>query len=377
MPVTPSQTSDPDTLVQAPAPQASPSSVSPPAPSEPAAPPVDQATPPLPKDRRRRLWDWLTFVALAVLVYLILRLWYCWLRPDPEFLTFTTGVAELLVIASFLGLQTEPGRKLAIRLDDTLTLGRLLSSPRRICMSVWLIVGVFALLLYVGSPLAARRFRHQGLDVLEEGRYSTAIQKFRQAASLVPGDAATHYNLATAYEAVHDYEQAIAEYQVALELDDEFWPVYNNLGRLHIRVRDDPDAALATLMAGQRQAEDPLGSAVIGKNIAWAYLEKELPLTSLAILEDALGRLRALHGQGQSVEIYLSESYQLEALAYEALARPTDARRAWQDSLGYALAVAESVSCTSAETHLPPDCLDAFRMVAMSREALAEATGGP
>lgn len=344
-------------------PEQSPSTVSPPTVSDPTAPP--------PTDRTSRLWDWLTFFALAFIIYHILALWYRWLRPDPEFLDFTTGVTELLAIASLLGLQTERGRQLALRFDDSLALGRLLNSPRRICATAWLAAGMLALLLYVGSPQAAQYFRRQGVAALEDGSYSTAIKHFRQALSLAPGNARTHYNLANAYEDLHDYEQAIVEYQISLELDDDFWPTHNNLGRLHIRAQNDPDVALATLLAGQRRADDPLGQAVIGKNIAWAYLEKGLPRASLTTLEKVAQNLKTLQGQGVSVEIYLAEMHQLKAQAHEALDQPTDARRAWQDSLGYALAVAESESCAAGVSHLPPDCLNALRWVTEAREWLA------
>ena len=348
-----------------------------PSPSEPAQPAVPESGTSASAKQPRKLWEWLTFLALAVLVYHLLALWYRWLRPDPDFLAFSTGVAELLAIASLLGLQTERGRKLVIRLDDLLGLGRVLNSRQRICLAACVVAGLSVILLYVGSPLAANRLRHQGLDALEEGSYSMAIGRFERAASLVPRHAPTHYNLAAAYEAVHDYEQAIAEYQTALELDDEFWPVYNNLGRLHIRALGDPDAALATLQAGQRRANDALGSTVIGSNIAWAYLEKGLPRAALAELEQVIGDLGGLQKQGQSVEIYLARAYQLEAQAHQALENPSEDRRAWQDSLGYALAVSESAACSSGGPRLPPDCLDAFRLVAEAREELAKGTGGP
>ena len=348
-----------------------------PAPAEPIQPSSPEPRPSVGTEQPRKLWDWLTFLALAVLVYHVLALWYRWLRPDPDFLAFSTGVAELLAIASLLGLQTERGRKLVIRLDGLLGLGRVLNSRWRICLAACLVAGLSVIFLYVGSPVAANQLRRQGLDALEDGSYSTAIAKFQRAASLVPRHAPTHYNLAAAYEAVHDYEQAIAEYQTALELDDEFWPVYNNLGRLHIRARGDPDAALATFQAGQQRATDPLGATVIGNNIAWAYLEKGLPRASLSELEQVIDDLEAQQRQGESVEIYLAGAYQLEAMAHQALENASDARRGWQDSLGYALAVAESAACSTDEPRVPPDCLDAFRLVAEAREELARGTGGP
>ena len=331
----------------------------------------------VPQASEGQLWDWLTFFALIAIVYHGLMLWYRWLRPDPEFLDFSTAVAELLAIASLLGLQTERGRQLVVRLDDSPAMGRLLNSPRRICTTAWLMAAVLILLTYVGTPQAAQLFRRRGVAALEDGSYSTAIQHFQQALSLTPGNARTHYDLASANEALHNYEQAMAEYQSSLELDDAFWPAYNNLGRLHMRVRDDPDAALATLLSGQRRATSPLGQAVIGKNIGRAYLEKRLPRTSLTALNEVTENLMALRSQGENVEIYLAETHQLEAQAHEALDQLDDAHRAWQDSLGYALAVAESESCAEDVTHLPPDCLDAIRWVAEARERLAQESGGP
>ena len=343
----------------------------------PIRPPESEPEPSAGTDQPRQILDWLTFLALAVLVYHLLALWYRWLRPDPDFLSFTTGVAELLAIASLLGLQTERGRKLAFGLDNILGLRRVLSSRWRVCLAAWVVAGLAIILLWVGSPVAANHLRIQGLDALEEGSYSTAIASFRRALSLVPQHAATHYNLAVAYEAVHDYEEAMAEYQTALELDDRFWPVYNNLGRLRIQAQGDPDAALATLQAGQQGVSDPLGVAVIGSNIAWAYLEKGLPRASLSELGLVLDQLDLLRAQGESVEIYLAKAYQLAARAHETLEDASNARGAWQDSLGYALAVAESAACDAGGLNVPPDCLDAFRMVAEAREALARSTGGP
>ncbi|MEE9617083.1 MAG: hypothetical protein V3T90_08760, partial [Anaerolineae bacterium] len=116
-------------------------------------------------DRTHKLWHWLTFIALAMIVYHVLVLWYRWLRPDPEILDFSTRIAELLAIlltiASLLGLQTERGRQIVLRVDGARALARLLNSPRRICTTAWLVAGVFALLVYVGSPQAAQLYRRQ------------------------------------------------------------------------------------------------------------------------------------------------------------------------------------------------------------------------
>jgi hypothetical protein len=108
----------------------------------------------------------------------------------------------------------------------------------------------------------------------------------------------------------------------------------------------------------------------MAKNIAWAYYEKGLPHSASDTVLAAIGELKTLRGDGYSVEIYLAESYNLLALVYVRLGDSRQAGIAYQDSLGYALAVAESGACTAGEVHTAPDCLAAVRWVAEAREAV-------
>jgi len=323
-----------------------------------------------------RIWDWLTFIGVLVLVFHLLGLWYRWARPDPQFLAFTGGVAGLLAWASLLGLQTDRGRRLAIRLDEVFSFRRLARTPPRACLATWVAAAIVALLLYGGSPLAAYFYNRRGAEALEAGRYNRALRSFRQALSLSPNNAHTHYNLAFVYETTHETDRATAEYRAALEMDDGFWEAYINLGHLYL-VQGDPDAALTMLLSGERRVIDPLGQAVMAKNVGWAYLDKGLPRTALSSLDQARAGLQALRQQGKSVEIYLAEVARLQALAQQSLEQTEKAQRAWQDSLGYALAVSESPACTASTTRPPADCLDALRWAAEAREALAPETGGP
>lgn len=327
----------------------------------------EQATP---ISRPRWVWNAGTLLGLGMLVYHILALWYRWLRPDPEFMAFSASVAELLAIASFIGFQTERGRDIADRFDDVIPLRVLLGTPRRAFTTVWSVAILTALILYVGSPTAARYYREQGAEALEAGAYSEAIRSFQQAISLDPEEARAHFNLATTYETLHEEEKAIAEYQIALELENDFWPSYNNLGRLFIEARGRPDAALAVLFAGERQADSDLGRAVLGKNQAWAYLEKDFPITALETLEGVEGLFRKLWDEGASVEIYLAEVGRLKAIAYSRITDDARAESAWQDSLGFSMAVASSPACTQTGIQTPPDCLDAQQWIAEAREIL-------
>jgi tetratricopeptide (TPR) repeat protein len=232
------------------------------------------------------------------------------------------------------------------------------------------------LALYVGSPLAAEAYRARGVAASERGEYSQAIRAFRQALSLDPQQARSHYNLASAYEALYEFDIAITEYQLALQSDETFWPTYNNLGRLLITQRADPHAALAVLLDGYRRADSQLGQAVIGKNLAWAYLELEYYSTALRTIDQVLVQLQDLRNQGEPADAYLAEVYMLRARILAASSNQQAALLAWQDSLGYALAVSESQACTAAVERLPQTCIDALRWVAAAREQIQVLSGG-
>jgi tetratricopeptide (TPR) repeat protein len=314
------------------------------------------------------MWNVGMLLGLAVLVYHLLALWYRWLRPDPEFLAFSASVAELLAIASFIGFQTDRGRVLAEGLGDVHLVRALWGTPPRAFGTVWTATILTGLALYLGSPMAARIYRERGAVALEQGAYSEAIRSFEQAISLDATDARTHFNLASVYEMLHEEEKAISAYQDALELEHDFWPSYNNLGRLLIEARGRPDAALAVLLAGERQAGTNLGRAVIAKNVAWAYLGAGFPNTALSELQRAESLFQDLWANGESVAIYLAETARLEARIQLVLDHEAEEIKAWQDCLGYSLAVAESTACTQTGTQPPPDCLQAQQWVAEARE---------
>jgi len=331
-----------------------------------------------PAPQKKRSWrlipnpvrEWVNFTGLLASIFLVLSIWYRWLRPDPDFLGFTTAIAELLALASFLGLQTEGGKQLAVKLDNSIGVGRWLNRPERVTRAIWSVTVLLAVFLFAGSPLAARVYRERGVTALEQGDFSQAIQRFKKAASLEPENAHTHFNLGSAYEELHEYETAVQEYLLSLELDDQFWPAHNNLGRLFLTAQDDPVSALAVLQTGQWISEDPLADAVIGKNAAWAYIELGYYASALEELESVQEALDALVGQGSDVGVYQAETYRLLALVYEAQGETREAKRAWQDCLGASLAIAESAVCTKGGTRTPLHCLNVFLWEAEAREAL-------
>lgn len=118
---------------------------------------------------------------------------------------------------------------------------------------------------------------------------TVAIDRFQWADRLMLGrDATVHFNLGNAYELMgNDYDAAEAEYIQALRLDHTLGPAYNNLARLYIVGRHDPDRALSQLSRVLHQTSDAKCAAVLHKNMGWAYLEKNWQHEALDELQQA------------------------------------------------------------------------------------------
>jgi tetratricopeptide (TPR) repeat protein len=259
---------------------------------------------------------------------------------------------------------------LLMRLKD----GQLLARTRRPTKLLTLLAGIAMLLGIVSAFLLARptlvmNLQTQGAEALDAGQGSVAIGRFQLANRLMLGrDANVHFNLGNAYELVgNNYAAAEEEYQSALNLDDTHAPAINNLARLLIIRRHDPDSALTQLLPFLQQTGDVKSKAVLHKNIGWAYLEKNWYQDALDELQGAEQLFLAEDASYVDISAYLAETYGLIAQAQTGLGRNKEAQDAWQSSLGYALAVVASPSCTTTSPgRKPGDCRNAE---AWSREA--------
>ncbi|MGP6220751.1 tetratricopeptide repeat protein [Caldiplasma sukawensis] len=70
----------------------------------------------------------------------------------------------------------------------------------------------------------------KGLDLLESGRYEEAIKEFNAAIELNPKDPDYHNNKGIALESLGRYEEAIKEYNAAIELNPKYPDYHNNKG---------------------------------------------------------------------------------------------------------------------------------------------------
>lgn len=300
-------------------------------------------------------------VAIPFLFMFCVGFGYRLARPGVEFWGFSASVAQLITLISLLGLQRKEARE------------GLEGVSRGAAAATWLALALAATLFFLGPRAVAYRLNKTGAEALDRGNLATALRRLQSATGLDPHNAKSHYDLGDAYEAMGDFEQAIAQYRRALELDDNLAPAYNNLGRLYLRHRRDPDSALEVLLAGLAHSTKALDRAVLKKNLGWAYLEKGLPAAALAELEAAANELAAL----TDVTLYRAEVARLKALAHEKRGEQGQAEVSWADCLGHAQGIVESDTCGQAAGQASADCINAQILVAEARERIESLKGGP
>jgi tetratricopeptide (TPR) repeat protein len=73
----------------------------------------------------------------------------------------------------------------------------------------------------------------QGNAYYDQGQFEEAVAEFEEALQLDPDDAETHYNLGLAYKALGKVDEAIGEYQEAIRLDPDLAEAHNGLGNAY------------------------------------------------------------------------------------------------------------------------------------------------
>ena len=247
-----------------------------------------------------------------------------------------------------------PGASIPVLLMR-LTDGQLFERPKNLIKRRILVASIvlaFAVVsgFLLARPTLVRNIQIQGAKALDAGQISEAIKRFQWADWLMFGrDSSVHFNLGNAYESLPDQTNtAEKEYLQAVTLDTANAAAYNNLGRLYIEGKKDPELALDTLRPTLTQTNDPKSRAVLHKNIGWAYLKRGSYREALDEVQQAETILVPMMDGGHwDIAVYLAETYRLMALALTGLGRDEAAQNAWQSSLGYALAVKDSRECSS------------------------------
>jgi tetratricopeptide (TPR) repeat protein len=91
----------------------------------------------------------------------------------------------------------------------------------------------------------------QGMAYVEQGKLDEAIVEFEQAIELDPDNADAHRNLGTAYGEQGQWEKAVVPYEKAIELDPDFGEAYGDLVGAYFSLGKVPEA----IAAGEKAIE--------------------------------------------------------------------------------------------------------------------------
>jgi tetratricopeptide (TPR) repeat protein len=185
------------------------------------------------------------------------------------------------------------------------------------------ILGLWGLL-----PTISRGYNAHGMQRQAAHRLTDAIEDYRRAISLNHDNAIAQYNLATAYEDVFDYDQAMEAYRMTLRADDRAYGAYNNLARLYLLRANATDWGLALKLLEQALKLNPADSAVrysLFKNRGWAALGLKLYGQAEQDLRQAL----TLRPDGAA-------AYCLLGQLCSDTGRLDEAASAWESCLGFA-----------------------------------------
>jgi tetratricopeptide (TPR) repeat protein len=113
-------------------------------------------------------------------------------------------------------------------------------------------------------------FRLLGESYGQKGDYDQAIATYKKAIEINPEYDQVYYNMGIAYDEKGDFDQAIAAYKNAIKINPEFNQAYNNMGSAYDE-KGDYDQAIATYKNAIKinpefdQAYNNMGSAYDGK----------------------------------------------------------------------------------------------------------------
>ena len=136
------------------------------------------------------------------------------------------------------------------------------------------------------SQARAKEMFNQGLNYFNAGNYEKAVETYRQALELNPGDVATLNNLAAAYLRLKRLEEAAEACQQAIRLKPGYYLPHYNLGMVYYQQNRFQQAAGEFKQAirskpGYPPAHFNLGLAYVGMGDKGAALEEHKNLQNM------------------------------------------------------------------------------------------------
>ncbi len=180
-----------------------------------------------------------------------------------------------------------------------------------------LVVLLLILALRLSLPWIARLYSDRGVRLQAAGRTTSAIESYQRAINLNADAAQAHYNLATAYEDILDFDSALTEYQTAIRADPALYAAQVNLARLYNLRKLDYASALRllnTALAFEPIAGDTRYS--LYKNRGWAHFGLKL----FGLAEEDLRRALVLRPDGAAAHCLLAQVQEAKGASQDALA---------------------------------------------------------
>jgi len=180
-----------------------------------------------------------------------------------------------------------------------------------------LVVMMLILALRLSLPGIARLYNDRGVQMQASGKTTSAIESYQRAINLNADSAQAHYNLATAYEDILDFDAALTEYQTAIRADPALYAAQVNLARLYNLRKLDYASALRllnTALVLKPAAVDTQYS--LYKNRGWAHFGLKL----YGLAGEDLGKALALRPDGAAAHCLLARVQEAKGQSEVALA---------------------------------------------------------
>ena len=179
-----------------------------------------------------------------------------------------------------------------------------------------LVLVVFSLISAVCYGQTAKEYYDTGLDFLGKKMYDEAIAAYQKAIEIDPQYATAYNDLGVTYYNKKMYDEAIAAYEKAIEINPQYPKAYNNLGLVYYYGKKMYDEAIA---AYEKAIERYPEYAIAYSNLGLAYRKKGMNDEAIGAYEKAVGidpQYTSAHN-GLGIAYYNKKMYDEAISAYQ------------------------------------------------------------
>jgi len=205
---------------------------------------------------------------------------------------------------------------------------------------------------------------NSGLALQIAGRIEEAIGQYEQALQVAPDDAEAHYNLGVALEQMGRVPEAIEHYEQALRLRPEYAAAYSNLGSISLRLGKVPEAIAQYERALQFEPD-----------MAEAYYNLGLALKQAGRVEEAIKR----YTEAIRIKPDYAEAHYNLANALLGLGKVSEAIEHYEQALQIKPDFAEAHynwGVALEQTGRVPEAIEHYQQALRLRPGFAEAQNG-